>query len=363
MSSKLEKLPIIGSLKGIIKEEAMAPLVEMFLRSLRGKIADPPKKPIKKDLDPAEMGATKLPTYVEDIDYKTTDLGVLMPRKEVDIADLQGRTLTPAYGDRTYAGMTLDEIAGVKLDQPVQMQGGNQYMREGQGLWASLKDAMDTKAKAMSEMDDPLMIYTAMAGQSGDFSKMMSDATMGMIEQSKITKKAAKTYDDQVKKEIDPNWVGILNPKAREYLDKMPGTDRRLLWQTMDKDSYKKLGFPDLGVVRTAITERELLTLPPFATGRSIGALESFLTSPTPTHKTYDTEVIGKYKGALPYDVPGQMVFRDFFKMMSERPRGAKGGLPNPQRAFQMTPSIQQKVDQQMVDEISVFNEIMKDRN
>jgi len=115
-------------------------------------------------------------------------------------------------------------------------------------------------------------------------------------------------------------------------------------------------------LVRTAITERELLTLPPFATGRSIGALESFLTSPS-THRTYDTEVKGKYMGALPYDVPGQMVFRDFFKMMSERPMGAKGKPPNPQRAFLMTPSIQQKVDQQMVDEISVFNEIMKDRN
>jgi hypothetical protein len=360
--SRLQNLPIIGSLQGIIKEKAMEPLVEMFLRSLRGKIADPPKKPIKKDLDPAEMGATKLPTYVEDIDYKTTDLGVLMPRKEIDIADLQGRTLTPAYGDRTYAGMTLDEIAGVKLDQPVQMQGGNQYMREGEGLWASEQQAMETKAKAMSEMDDPLMIYTAMSGQSGDFSKMMSDATMGMIEQSKITKKAAKTYDDQIKKTVDKNWVGILNPKAREYLDKMPGSDRRLLWQEMDKADYKKLGFPDLGVIRTAITERELLTLPPFATGRSIGALESFLTSPS-THKTYDTEVRGKYKGALPYDVPGQMVFRDFFRMMSERPMGAKGRPPNPQRAFLMTPSIQQKVDQQMVDEISVFNEIMKDRN
>ena len=339
--SRLKNLPIIGSLQKIIKEEAMEPLVEMFLRSLRGKIADPPKKPIKKDLDPAGMGATKLPTYVEDVDYKTTDLGVLMPRKELDIADLQGRTLTPAYGDRTYAGMTLDEIAGVKLDQPVQMQGGNQYMREGKGLWASEQQAMDTKAKAMSEMDDPLMIYTAMSGQSGDFSKMMSDATMGMVEQSKITKKAAKT---------------------REYLDKMPGSDRRLLWQEMDKADYKKLGFPDLGVVRTAITERELLTLPPFATGRSIGALESFLTSPS-THRTYDTEVKGKYMGALPYDVPGQMVFRDFFKMMSERPMGAKGKPPNIQRAFTMNPSTQQKVDQQMVDEISVFNEIMKDRN
>ena len=38
-----------------------------------------------------------------------------------------------------------------------------------------------------------------MAGQAGDFSHHMSDAVMGLIEQSKITKKAAKEFDDWVK--------------------------------------------------------------------------------------------------------------------------------------------------------------------
>tara|TARA_R100001463_G_scaffold22718_4_gene54459 strand:+ start:3246 stop:4319 length:1074 start_codon:yes stop_codon:yes gene_type:complete len=318
-------------------------------------------KPVKTDLDPAGLGGTRLPDFVEDIEYKTTDQGILIPEQTIDISELQGRTLTPAYGDRTYAGKTLDAIAGVKLNQPVEMQGGNEFMRlNDAGLWASEQAAMKTKAKAMSDMDDPLMVYTAMSGQSGDFSKMMSDATMGMIEQSKITKKAAKSYDDLIKKNVDSDWVGILNPKAREYINNMSGSDRRLLWQFMDKDSFKKQGFPDLGVIRAAITDPALLTTPSFTTGRSIGALDSIITQPS-KHKTYNTEVVGEYLGSLPKDVPGELIWRDFFEEMAKRKETT--GKANPQRAFLMTPSIKQKVDQQMVDEVSKFTEILKGRN
>ena len=355
----------LGSLGGNVRLRPQADLsarpdAEQIIRSQEGygALKNLPK-PTKPQLDPAGIGGTKLPAFVEDIEYKTTDKGILIPRKEIDISELQGRVLTPAYGDRTYAGGTLDEIAGVKLDQPVEMQGGNQFMREGEGLWASEKQAMETKAKAMSEMDDPLMVYTAMSGQSGDFSRMMSNATMGIVEKSKITKKAAKSYDDRIKETVDPNWVGILNPNAREYIEKMAGTDRRLLWQEMDADKWKKQGFPDVGVIRASITEPELLTSPSFTTGRSIGSLESTQTFPS-THQTYNTEVIGKYEGALPKDVPGDLVWRDFFENMGQRLK--ETGKANPQRAFLMTPSIQQKVDQQMVDEVSAFTQALKDR-
>ena len=101
------------------------------------------------------------------------------------------------------------------------------------------------------------------------------------------------------------------------------------------------------------------MTSPSFTTGRSIGSLESTQTFPS-THQTYNTEVIGKYEGALPKDVPGDLVWRDFFENMGQRLK--ETGKANPQRAFLMTPSIQQKVDQQMVDEVSAFTQALKDR-
>jgi hypothetical protein len=336
-----------------LSEEA----IEYLQRTLRGfgALENLPPPKTKADLDPAELGATRLPDYAENIEYKTTPDGVLIPEKSIDIADLKGRLLTPAYGDRTYAGAFLDEIGGVKLDQPVVMQGGNQFMRiDDPGVWASEKSAMRTKAKAMGQMEDPLMVYTAMSGQAGDASKMMSDATIGMIEQSKITKEAAKTYDDVIKERVDPDWPGILSTDVRTYLDNMPMTTRRELWQQMDKASFKKMGFPDVGVIRASITDPDLLTVPSFSTGKAISSIDSAETFPS-KHLTYNTEVRGDYLGALPNQVPGELVWRDFFQKIGERAKTT--GVANPQRAFLMTPSIQQRVDDQMIDEVSQFLE------
>ena len=137
----------------------------------------------------------------------------------------------------------------------------------------------------------------------------------------------------------------------------MPGTKRRELWQRMDADQYRSQGFPDIGVIRTSISDAQLLTVPSFATGRSIGQPTSLELRPS-THKTYDTEIKGEYKGSLPVSVPGELIFRDFFTNMAERLKAT--GKANPQRAFLMTPSISQRVDQQMVDEVSEFTELMQ---
>jgi len=321
-------------------------------------------KPTKVQLDPAGLGATKLPDFAENIEYTTTDKGLLVPKKEFSFEDNMGRTLTPAYGDRTYADKILNQIQGpdgslITLDQPVNMQGGSNFMRSPDGVWASEQQAMNAKAKAMGKMDDPIMAYTAMSGQAGDASKMMSDATIGMVEQSPITKKAAKAYDERIREDLDPNWVGIQSPNVREYLSKMPMTIRRELWQEMDKKNYKDQGFPDLGVIRASITEPDMLTSPSFTTGRSFGALDSVNTSPS-KHETYNTKVQGTYEGGLDQPVPGDIIWRDFFEDMAQRKINT--GKSNPQRAFLMTPSIQQKVDQQMVDEIGAFTEMLKDR-
>jgi len=230
-------------------------------------------------------------------------------------------------------------------------------MREGEGLWASEFPAMKSKARAMEKMDDPLMVYTAMAGQAGDFSKMMSDTTLQIIKQSDISKKAAKQYDNLVKKTLKlKDWPGILSENIDEYVDNMPGTKRRELWQQMDKKAFQDLGFPNMGVIRTAISDAELLAVPSFAAGRSIGQPTSLELRPS-THGTYGTEIIGDYKGSLDFDVPGEIIFRDFFTNMAQRLK--ETGKSNPQRAFLMTPSVSQKVDQQMIDEVNEFQELM----
>lgn len=316
----------------------------------------------KEQLDPQRLSKVKMPTHVSDIEYKASPTGDLEARKTIGIEDLQGTTLIPAYGDRTYGGAMLESIGGTKLDRPVDMQGGHDFMRDRRtGLWASEENAMTPKAKfidkLISEGKDPRMIYTAMGGQSADFSHHMADATMGLVEQSKITKKAAKEYDNIVREKLDPNWPGILSPKARDHLhNNMTGTLRRELWQEMDKGKWQKMGFPHLGLARASITDPDLLTVDPFSAGLSIGKPTGGglldLANKMP-HKSYDTQIGGEYIGGLLDQVPGEMIFRDFFG--SRR----NAGIPSSgdQRSFMMSPYTKQLVDQQMVDEISRYLE------
>ena len=356
--SRYEKIPIFGALTNLIREELVEPTIERFLRTTQGygALKDLPK-PLKADLDPAGRGGVALPTFVEDIPFKRTESGLAMPEKKLKIEDLEGRVLTPAYGDRTAADATLTKVGDTKLTTPVKLEGGHGYMREGEGLWASEFPKMKEKADAMEKMDDPLMVYTAMAGQSGDFSRMMSDATLDIIKQSNISKKSAKIYDNLIKDRLKlKDWPGILSENIDEYVEKLPGTMRRELWQQMDKKAFQDLGFPNMGVIRTAISDAQLLTAPSFATGRSIGQPTSYDLRRS-THKTYDTEIPGDYVGSLDFDVPGELVFRDFFTNMAERLKAT--GKSNPQRAFLMTPSVSQKVDQKMIDEVNEFQELM----
>ncbi len=356
--SRSQKIPIFGALSGLIKEELVEPTIDRFLRSVRGygALGDLPK-PLKADLDPAEMGGVTLPTFVENIPFTKTESGLAVPEKKIKIEDLKDKVLTPAYGDRTDIG-TLTKVGDIELTTPVKLEGGHGYMREGEGLWASQYKEMVKKANAMKKMDDPLMIYTAMAGQAGDFSKMMSDTTLQIIKQSNISEESAKIYDNLIKDRLKlEDWPGILSENIDEYVDKLPGTVRRELWQQMDKKDFQNLGFPNMGVIRTAISDAELLTVPSFATGRSIGQPSSLEIRPS-THRTYDTEIPGEYIGSLGFDVPGQLIFRDFFTKMAQRLK--ETGVSNPQRGFLMTPSISQKVDQQMIDEVSEFQELMQ---
>jgi hypothetical protein len=321
----------------------------------------------KELLDPQRLSKVKLPSFVGDIDYRATPTGDLTDSRIVNIEDLQGTTLIPAFGDRTYGGATLEEIQGIKLDSPVQMQGGHDFMRDQRtGLWASEQSAMSPKSKfideLISENKNPRMIYTAMGGQSADFSHHMADATMGLIEQSNITKKAAKEYDDIIKEKFDPDWPGILSNDARRYLhNNMTGTLRRELWQEMDKGKWQKMGFPHLGVARASITDPDLLTVEPFTSGLSIGQPSGggllSLDNKMP-HLSYDSQIGGDYLGRLENQVPGDIIFRDFFSSRRE------AGIPTAgdQRSFMMSPYTQQLVDQRMVDEVSRYLENLRGR-
>jgi hypothetical protein len=304
----------------------------------------------------------KLRMPVDEMRFGVAETNALAPVNMLRIDDLQGRTLVPAFGDRTRAGGTLASVNDAVLAAPVDLQGGADFMRSPGGIWASEPDAMKTKAKHIGKIadeigEDPVLAYTAMGAQAGDFSKMMSEAVMGQIRPSMsnmIDPPAVARYDETIRKTVDKDWPGILSQNAATYIDGMTGSNRRLLWQEMDKGVYRDAGFPDVGATRLAITDPRLVNANPFDTGLTFGRVDasSPLTDTSPDiHATYRSQIHGDYLGGLPESIPGEKVWRGFF---DER-RAAGASPASDQRAFMMKPSIRQKVDQQMVDEVNLY--------
>lgn len=301
---------------------------------------------------------------VSEMQFGIEDLQNMQPERIVDIADFQNQYIAPAFWDRTRAGGLLASIGDETLSAPVPLQGGADFMRTEGGIMASEPDAMTRKANALSRIaqetgEAPLLAYTAMAAQAGDFSRMMSDAVMGQIRPSManmIDPDAVTRYDNFVREHVDENWPGILSPNAGEYVANMSGTRRRELWQEMDRTSYRDAGFPDIGMTRIAITDPRLLDAQPFDTGLTIGRPDpSFEVTATPenVHATYGGRIGGEYVGGLLANVPGEIIWRDFFNA-----RRASGALPrSDQRSFMMSPGVNQRIDQQMVDEVSQYLE------
>ena len=302
-----------------------------------------------------------------DIQVDVRPMNTLAPAKTIDIADIMGEVAVPAYGDRTITDAMIHGINGEQFLTPTHAQGGVDFMRKlgGTAGWASEPSAMATKAKFVQAIGqkydkEPILTYTAMGAQAGDFSRHMADAVMQQLRPSMhnmIDPRVVKKYDAFVRDKIDPKWPGILSPKTQPYLaNDMTGSDRRLLWQELDKKKYRDAGFPSIGPIRLAITDPRLANVDPFATGLGMSKvdLSAPLVETAPElHSTYRSRMPANYIGGLLDSVPGNLVWRDFFN--ARRASGA--GQASDQRSFMMNPSVNQVVDQQMVDEVSKYLE------
>jgi len=311
----------------------------------------------KPQWHPASKTSMSVPAG--EIDPIWADTVRLTDEVPLSIEDWQGRLITPAYGDRTRAGGELRGYNDTVFDDPVRMLGGRDFMREPEtGLWASEKGPMSAKGKAVTRQieagENPALVYTAMNSQSGDFSTLMMDAVMNQYNPKVISDDAAKVFDDRMAKLGVDAWPGSKSSKEKinEALKNMPGSSRWQVWQEMDKAAYKSGGFPDIGQTRVAITDPELLDVTPFASGLSVGRPRADVSDDKfVPHPSYSHQIDGDYEGTLG-NLPGQLVWRDFF----EARRGAGASSASDQRAFMMSsPSIMQRVDQQMIDEISQF--------
>ena len=232
----------------------------------------------------------------------------------------EGGTLINLGGDRSNLGR-LTHINEKELAWPVDLHAGPKYMLEpnkGQ-VWANAAAHTSTLKKAISEAakHGPVYgVYSPMGPRAVDSSHNMIDALLAQIPGSKISKKDAAAFDEDLLngKHFSPderhkaakvmeNWPGILNAKAAsEFAQKLPGMHRSAIVKHMDKAPWLKAGFPAVGVTRAAISDPDVKGASGNMFGHRVVRLDNEPTTHEPSfqHSTYTGPTHGSYVGDVP---------------------------------------------------------------
>jgi len=321
----------------------------------------------------------------EDTDTVIRNLGTVKSSPTIDLQGLIGDTAKLMPGDMTMAGQEITHVMGVKLKNPVRMQGGKDFpaeeiSRELGLVWASDPSVISGYANQARKNPGLLGIYSAMGARSGDFSHHVADIIVDMTKQADwIPKKEIKRFDDEIRafqvKNKDTGKItkpykdfpGILSDDIEEYLY-APGKGgaRKVLANTMEKSSYRKEGFPDLSVVRTVVADPEMryrVNDPSAMLAPTGGRIVRFDADPmTPIggegnmpifHKTYRQGISGEDLGALEMPVPRSLIFPEFF---AKRRRAGKA-MPSDRRSAEIS-NVLQTITPQIADDVSVFQDM-----
>jgi len=322
------------------------------------------KPPTKTELDPMGYSKIKLDEPLAEMQYDFEPMSLLFPdRKIVKPESLLGKVALFGAGDRSGVG-TLKSLSGQVFDEPVSALGGRDYQLATPYAWASDEGVISgllaraKKAQEETGIEDVVLAHSTMNPTAVDFTDFNSAAVAEMLKTSKITKKDAKQFDDEIKKSF-PSFPGVKSPKFREWMkSQKSGKTRATIIKEMDKDLWRSKGFPMVGKARYALTEKAQQNVPTFQTGLSfipIDVAGGAVKSPIMPHSTYSTAM--RRAGdpvQLSGTIPNEIFYRDFFKTLE----GAttKSGAPQPASMKQYTTRLNnpyQIVDQELVDTMS----------
>ena len=143
---------------------------------------------------------------------------------------MEGKLVIPFYGDRTSGGLLVQGVDDMKFKKPVRTEGGVDFMRmkanqDQRAIWASdsniIKRLADEADKARKKFGgkDVYGMTGSMAPDANDFATFTGEIFAELVDPSKITKKAKKAFDKEMKFN-DPTFVGLDSPKLRDWVKK-----------------------------------------------------------------------------------------------------------------------------------------------
>lgn len=317
------------------------------------------------------------------------DLSTLAKSPTVDLQNLIGRTAKLMPGDMTMAGKEITHVMGVKLKNPVRMQGGKDFPAEKISkelgvVWASDPAVISGYAKQARENPGLLGVYTAMGARGGDFSHHVADVLVDMTKQAKkwLPESKVADFNEQIKnmkvKKFDPetgketistpftDFPGITSSKIEKYMySPGKGAARKAIADTMEKSSFRDAGFPDVTAVRQIVSDPSMSSrvndpsgrLAP--TGGRIVELDENPMLPMSGegnipefHKTYRQAITGTDLGGLSVPVPRILMAPDFFAA-----RRAGGKAPSSDRRSAEISNVLQVIRPEIADDVDVFQD------
>ena len=296
-----------------------------------GLLASDASKMTKSELDPLGYQKTKMDKPLSEVEVQRTDLGVNLPRKEADIEGLLGKIALPFFGDKSSGGLEITGIDDMKFDKSVVTEAGADFMvgpaaQADGSIWASAQNIVkrlrdEAIKKANKEEKDVVGVTIGMAPDAVDFTNFAAATMAEMVKLAPIKKKDAKLFDAAMKKSVDPNWPGILNPDLRDYVEKAAPDIRKAFIRLMDTSPAQKMGFPSPAKMRLAVTDPDQIQSPSGTAGMALGKIDTssgLLKTPTVPHSTYNTQLKGKYLGGIPRVHQG-LLFRDTYNDMKNK--------------------------------------------
>ena len=305
--------------------------------------------------------------------------GGLLDATMLDPSDFKNKRMYFATGDRTTNQDLVQEVNDYLLrNGGQQTYGGPRYMDQvDRGVWASEANPMKAKSNAWIEAnkrnEDYIAAYMPMGERSGDFSKHMSDVYGGMIatgaNSARWTRNVGK-IDEAIAKKFPKikDRPSFSSPAFPEWLSGQKGGVRASLIKFFDSSQMQKLGVPEVGPARFAITQPELMLSDTASVGYRFGTPKRGAVSErTDLHPSYNAELAmepGTTSSTLGFDLPWLIGARD-----SALPKAAsfakeKGILdlkakPKDVKSYMGNPNINQLVDDQWIDEASLYKEIL----
>ncbi len=289
--------------------------------------------------------------------------------KLVTPENLVGGYGIPFIGDSSMAGRLLTGAEGHEFHQPVELEGGHDYMRANQhedpakrAIWASAQGKIShltKKAKRVSEHGEPVYgIHTSMSPTGVDFSHMPVEVLAELVKNAKITKKAQNTFNKEMRAQ-HPEFPGVMHEELHDML-RAPGSGelRKHFVERMATDPYQEAGFPEIAMARLAVQHPNLMRHDEPGkefVGSSIGRFRpdfGQVEAPVHPHHSYPSVIGGEYVGALhPEHAQPLMTTKEFFPEFHKQRREFNAPEAGDRRAFELSQPVQ-KFDQEWLDKV-----------